>query len=157
MKKIETLKKDAQSNDVICAILNNSDIIIDTLTDNERLKIVVYNEIKKAIDSKTHKAVLQCNYSCTAHKDAHSFDLIRFVEREKEQCALCNIYIAIKKDAIQCTITVSAHKAYQDALKAHEYDVAKHRKIVTVDTLASEIKTLYAVFNSVNKDNASKK
>ena len=156
MKKIEAMKKDAQSNDVISAILNNSDIIIDALTDAERLKIVVYSEIKKAIDSKTHKAVLQCNYSCTTHKDAHSFDLIRFVECEKEQCALCNIYIAIKKDVIQCTITVSAHKAYQDALKAHEYDVVKHRKIVTVDALVNEIKTLYAIFNSVNRDKTSK-
>lgn len=151
MKKIEALRKDAQSNDVISAILNNSDIIIDTLTDNERLKVAVYSEIKKAIDNDTHEAILQCNYDCTKHADAHSFDLIRFVEKQKHQNALANVYITIKKDVIYCNITVSAHKAYQDALKAHEYDTVKHRKVVTIDKLASELKTLYAIFYSTHK------
>ena len=151
MKKIETLKKYAKHDDVISNVLHNDAILINALTDTERLKIAVYCEIARALNNDTHEAILQCNYDCTKHADAHSFDLIRFVEKNKHQNALCNIYTAIKKDAIQCTITVSAHKAYQQALANAEYDVAKHRKVVTIDKLTTEIKTLYSIFYSTHK------
>lgn len=151
MKKIETLKKYAKYDDVISNVLHNDAILISALTDTERLKITVFCEVARALNNDTHEAILQCNYDCTKHADAHSFDLIRFVEREKHQNALCNIYISIKKDVIYCNITVSAHKTYQKALQDAQYDIVKHRKVVTLDTLTTEIKTLYAIFASVHK------
>ena len=151
MKKFEEMKTRAQDNKYVTEVLNNADINVETLPPTERLKVVAYREIAQAISNDTHIAVLQCNYECTKHPDAHPFDLIRFVEKEKHQNALTNIYISIKGNKVYCKLTVSAHKAYQQALAKAGYDTVKHCKTVAMDKIASEIKTLYALFNGINK------
>ena len=151
MKKFEEMKTLAQDNKYVAKALGNAAINIETLTPTERLKVVAYREIAQAISNDTHEAVLQCNYECTKHPDAHPFDLIRFVEREKRQNALTNIYISIKGNKVYCKLTVSAHKAYQQALAKAGYDIVKHYKTVAVNDLAAEVKTLYAIFRSAHE------
>ena len=131
-------------------ILNNEDVFIDSLTKSELLKVVIYNEIKKAIDNDTHEAILQCNYDCTKHQESNSYNLIRFVEKAKHQNALTNIYITVKKDKVFCKCTVSANKTYQSALEKANYNIVKHFKVVELSELTNEIKTLYAIFNSTH-------
>ena len=131
-------------------ILNNEDIFTESLTKNELLKVVIFNEIKKAIDNDTHEAILQCNFDLTQHQESNAYNLIRFVERAKHQNALTNIYITVKKDLILCKCTVSAHKNYQDALQKADYNIQKHFKVVELKDLTNEIKTLYSIFNSTH-------
>jgi hypothetical protein len=121
-----------------------------SLTKSELLKVVIYNEIKKAIDNDTHEAILQCVYDCKKSEFANSYNLIRFVEKEKHQNALTNIYITVKQDTVFCKCTVSANKTYQDALAKANYNIIKHFKIVELKDLTNEIKTLYAIFNSTH-------
>ena len=131
-------------------ILNNEDIFIDSLTNSELLKVVIFNEIKKALDNDTHECILQCNYDCTQHAESNAYNLIRFVEKAKHQNALTNIYITVKKDLIFCKCTVSANKTYQDALEKAGYNIVKHFKTVELKDLTNEIKTLYSIFNSTH-------
>lgn len=131
-------------------ILANDDIFIDSLTKSELLKVVIYNEIKKALDNDTHEAILQCNFDCTQHQESNAYNLIRFVEKAKHQNALTNIYITVKKDTVFCKCTVSANKVYQEALSKANYNIVKHFKTVELKDLANEIKTLYAIFNSTH-------
>ena len=123
---------------------------IGEIAKSELLKVVIYNEIKKALDNNTHQAILQCNYDCTKHQEANAYNLIRFVEKAKHQNALTNIYITVKKDDIFCKCTVSANKAYQQALEKADYNIVKHFKTVKLEDLTNEIKTLYAIFNSTH-------
>ena len=131
-------------------ILNNEDIFIDSLTNSELLKIVIFNEIKKAIDNDTHECILQCNFDATQHNESNAYNLIRFVEKAKHSNALTNIYITVKKDTVFCKCTVTANKIYQDALQKANYNIAKHFKVVELKDLTNEIKTLYAIFNSTH-------
>lgn len=131
-------------------ILANDDIFIESLTKNELLKVIIYNEIKKALDNDTHEAILQCNYDATQHAEANAYNLIRFVEKAKHSNALTNIYITVKQDKIFCKCTVTANKTYQEALAKANYNIAKHFKTVELADLTNEIKTLYAIFNSTH-------
>ena len=131
-------------------ILANDDIFVESLTKSELLKVVIYNEIKKAIDNDTHTAILQCNYDCTQHNESNAYNLIRFVEIAKHQNALTNIYITVKQDKVFCKCTVSSNKVYQDALAKADYNIVKHFKVVELKDLTNEIKTLYSIFNSTH-------
>jgi CDGSH-type Zn-finger protein len=133
------------------AILANDDVFIDSLTKSELLKVVIFGEIKKALDNDTHEAIIQCNYDCTQHSESNAYNLIRFVEKAKHQNALTNIYVTIKKDTVLCKCTVSANKTYQDALEKAGYNILKHFKTVELKDLAAEIKTLYAIFTSTHQ------
>lgn len=134
----------------VTKILNNEDIFVTSLTKSELLKVVIYNEIKKALDNDTHECILQCNYDCAKNVDSNAYNLIRFVEKAKHQNALTNIYITVKQDKIFCKCTVSANKVYQDALQKANYNIVKHFKTVELNELTNEIKTLYAIFNSTH-------
>ena len=134
----------------VTKILANKDIIVTSLTKSELLKVVIFNEIKKALNNDTHECVLQCNYDCTQYQYTNAYNLIRFVEKAKHQNALTNIYITVKQDKIFCKCTVTANKAYQDALQKANYNIVKHFKIVELKDLTNEIKTLYTIFKSTH-------
>ena len=65
MKKYETLKKTLAtvSNEEINAIINNSNINADDLSEFEKLSVLMYAELEKALRTKEHKLLLDCNYS----------------------------------------------------------------------------------------------
>lgn len=152
-KMLTDVKKLAElaTREYCTTVLANEDIFIDSLTNGELLKVAIYGEIKKALDNDTHEAILQCNYDCTQHSESNAYNLIRFVEKAKHQNALTNIYVTVKKDAILCKCTVSANKAYQDALAQAGYNTAKHFKTVDLKDLTAEIKALYAIFHSTHQ------
>lgn len=134
----------------VTKILANKDIFTQSLTKSELLKVVIFNEIKKALDNDTHEAILQCNFDCTQHPDANAYNLIRFVERAKHQNALTNIYITVKHDKIFCKCMISAHKTYQDAFAKADFDIVRHCKIVELKDLTNTVKIIYSVFNSTH-------
>ena len=82
------------------SILNNDDIFTESLTKSELLKVVIFNEIKKAIDNDTHECILQCNFDATQHNESNAYNLIRFVEKAKHSNALTNIYITVKQNKV---------------------------------------------------------
>lgn len=147
-EKLEKLATIENVQNIFNAI--ECDMFAKSLTKSELLKVVIYNEIRKMFNEKdTHCAILQCCYALTKHQDSNSYNLIRVVEKEKQQNALTNIYITVKQNKVFCKCTVSANKAYQDILKDNDYDIVKHYKTVELENLANEIKTLRAIFKSV--------
>lgn len=65
MKKYETLKKELEtvSNEELQNIINNNDIIIESLTQFEKMSVLMFRELEKALRTKEHQLVLDCNYS----------------------------------------------------------------------------------------------
>lgn len=65
MKKLETLKKNLETvtDETLAAIINNEDIDLATLTAADRLSVLMYEELAKALKTKEHQLLLDCNYA----------------------------------------------------------------------------------------------
>lgn len=71
MKKYETLKKELATvtTEQLQSIIKNDDVIIDSLTDFEKLSVLMFNELEKALRTKEHQLVLDCNYANSKNSD----------------------------------------------------------------------------------------
>lgn len=64
MKKIETIKKSVETitSEELAAIINNNDVILTSLSKNEKMYVLMFAELEKALRTKEHKLLLDCNY-----------------------------------------------------------------------------------------------
>lgn len=64
MRKLDTLKKalETTTDAELAAIINNNDVILTSLTKNERMFVLMFAELEKALRTKEHQLVLDCNY-----------------------------------------------------------------------------------------------
>ena len=113
MKKLDTLKKmlvdiDSQT---LADIVQNDDIVIDDLTEFEKLSILMYNEIAKSINSKSHKLLLDCNFADS--KNVQNDILLVDYYRLAVNNSMIQIYVKRNSFAI-CT---SASKANREQFK----------------------------------------
>ena len=69
MKKLDTIKKmldtmtEEELNKTLTDIINNNDVIVKTLSKAEKQSVLMFAEIEKALRTKEHQLVLDCNYS----------------------------------------------------------------------------------------------
>jgi len=63
-KKLETLVKNFETltDDVLNEIVDCADVDVSTLTDREKFSCLVFSEMRKALETKSHTLMLDCNY-----------------------------------------------------------------------------------------------
>lgn len=107
-KKLETLVKnfEALTDDVLNEIVNCPDVDVTTLTEREKFSCLVFDEMRKALETKTHKLMLDCNYpQSNMHNKSDKqlakgqeqqwlVDYYRLVSKEGKQKSLIQIYVA---------------------------------------------------------------
>ena len=62
LKNIAAATAKATDNELI-TIVDNSNVAIDTMTDDEKFSVMIYSELAKALKSKDYALLLDCNYS----------------------------------------------------------------------------------------------
>lgn len=110
MKKYEALKKELEtiSNEDLIAIVSNEAIIIDSLTDFEKMCLLMFRELEKALRTKEHKLVLDCNY---AHSKFAQNDILKV---DYYRLAIANSMIQIYARHNSFRICTSASKANRE-------------------------------------------
>ena len=107
-KKLETLVKDFETltDDVLNAIVDCPNIDVTTLTDREKFSCLVFQQMSRALETKNHKLMLDCNYpQSNMHNKSEKqlakgqepqwlVDYYRLVSTEGKQKSLIQIYVA---------------------------------------------------------------
>lgn len=153
MKKLDTLKKmlnDENINATLADIINNSDIDINDLSDFEKLSVLMFNEIAKAVKTKEHCLVLDCNYSNSkfAQNDILKVDYYRLA------IANAMIQIYVRKNSFR--ICTSASKANREQFAQLENDLhfvtkydSKTKRAKTTERINISYDDIVAVIKSV--------
>lgn len=158
MKKLETLKKALAdiTNEALADIINNDNVDIDSLTEFEKLSVLMYAEFEKALRTKEHKLLLDCNFADS--KNVKNDILLVDYYRLAINNAMIQVYV--KRNSF--SICTSASKANREQFKALENDlhfVTKYdkktnrakttqRNNISYDELVSIIKSVIAVLEN---------
>lgn len=164
MKKLDTLKKALESieNEALESIIDNVDVDVDTLTKSEKLFVLMFAEIEKALRTKEHRLVLDCNYS-NSKNEVLRVDYYRL--------AIANSMIQIYCKT-NCTFAVctSASKANREQFKTLEnelhfvtkYDTKTQRAKTTqrsniaYEDIVNVVKSVIAVLENTATQKAQK-
>ena len=106
-KKLETLVKDFETltDDMLNAIVDCPDIEVDTLTDREKFSCLVFEQMSRALENKSYKLMLDCNYpQSNKHNKSEKqlakgqepewlVDYYRLCSKEGKQKSLIQIYV----------------------------------------------------------------
>lgn len=158
MKKLETLKTalEAVTDETLAAIIDNPDVIIKTLTPAQKLSVLMYAEFAKALKTKEHQLLLDCNYADS--KNVQNGILLVDYYRLAIHGAMIQVYVKKNSFAI-CT---SASKANREQFEALENDLhftikydkktgrakTTQRNGLTYDELVPTIKAVIAVLEN---------
>ena len=158
MKNLDTLKKalDTTTDEVLATIINNSDVDPADLTPAEKLSVLMYAEFAKALKTKEHQLLLDCNYADS--KNAQNGVLLVDYYRLAVHGAMIQVYV--KKSSFG--VCTSASKANREQFLALENDlhfVTKYdkktgrakttqRNGITYDELVPVIKAVIAVLEN---------
>lgn len=166
MKKIETLKKMLADENIIATladIIKNDDIDIDSLSDFERLSVLMYAEIAKAVNSKSHTLLLDCNFADSKNVQNN----VLLVDYYRLAVNNCMIQVYVKKNSFAiCTSASKANRAQFEALEndlhfVTKYDNKTHRakttqrNAIAYDEIASVIKQVIAVLETTAQNKAT--
>ena len=114
MKKLETLRTAAETvtNETLAAIIANEDVDLDTLTAADKLSVLMYAELAKALKTKEHQLLLDCNYADS--KNAQNGILLVDYYRLASHGSMVQIYV--KRNSF--SVCTSASKANRDQFAA---------------------------------------
>ena len=185
-KKLENLVKDFETltDEMLKDIVNCPDIEVDTLSDKEKFSCLIYEQMSRALETKSHKLMLDCNYpqSNKHHKSEKQLakgqepewlvDYYRLVSKEGKQKSLIQIYVSAnpKKGSCNFTLCTSCAKdnlAQFEALRDELHfepvpkkgDGAKTSRRVNVgyDELVAVCKAVTAILANTEKARAEAK
>jgi hypothetical protein len=157
MKKLETLKTALESitNEALASIINNNDVEIDSLTQSERLAVLMYAELAKALKTKEHQLLLDCNYADS--KNAQNGILLVDYYRLAAHGSMIQIY-AKKNSFAVCTSASKANRAQFAALEELQFVTKYDKKTgrakttqrngISYEDLVSVVKSVLAVLES---------
>lgn len=119
MKKLETLKNalETVTAEALAEIIANEDVNPDDLTPAERLSVLMFNEFAKALRTKEHQLLLDCNYADS--KNAQNGILLVDYYRLAIHGAMIQVYV--KRNTFN--ICTSASKANREQFAALEDDL----------------------------------
>jgi hypothetical protein len=161
MKKLDTLKKMLADIDTqtLADIVQNDDIVIDDLSEFEKLSILMYNEIAKSINCKAYKLLLDCNFADSKNRqnDILLVDYYRLAVNN----SMIQIYVKRNSFAI-CTSASKANREQFATLENDLHFVTKYdkktqrakttqRNNISYDDIVSVIKQVIAVLESTAK------
>ena len=163
MKKYETLKKTLETTEentlliMLSDIIKNDDIIAKALTKNERMSVLVFNELQKALNNKKYSIIMNCNYS-NSKKSAYDMTYYNIAISNR----MIQIYYKAQKNAFDiCTSCAKCYREQFDKLEElnfHiKYDKNKRaktteRKTISYDDITNVIKSLIAILENITTD-----
>jgi hypothetical protein len=166
MKKLETLKKELATVtlEALADIVKNEALDIEALTEKEKLCVLMYRELAKALDTKEHKLLLDCNFADS--KNVQNEILLVDYYRLAVNNRMIQIYC--KKDYFD--ICTSASKANREALAELEAELhfvtkydkktnrakTTYRNRIAYDELVDIVKQVIAVLEATATNKQSK-
>lgn len=186
-KKLDNLLKDyeALTDEILAEIVNCPDIDVTSLTDREKFSCLVFQQMSRALDTKAHKLMLDCNYpQSNMHNKSDKqlakgqepqwlVDYYRLVSRDGKQKSLIQIYVKTNPAKGTCLfdLCTSCAKgnleqfvALQDELhfepvgkKGGEGAKTTRRLNVTYEELVDVCKAVVAVLANTEKAKAEAK
>ena len=128
-KNLETIFAEAKeiTNETIANIINNEIIDETSLTEREKVSVLVYEDLAKALDTKDRKLVLDCNYAASKfhnHKDESQdqwlVDYYRLVPTANVNSTLIQFYVSISlnKGVVTFRLCTSCAKMNRDQFEA---------------------------------------
>lgn len=176
-KNLETIFAEAKeiTNETIATIINNEVIDETSLTEREKVSVLVYSELAKALDTKDRKLVLDCNYAASKfhnHKDESQdqwlVDYYRLVPTANVNSTLIQFYVSVSltKSTVAFRLCTSCAKmnreqfeALQDELhftikwdKEHTRAKTSTRVNVSYDEIIDVVKAVCAVLASTRAE-----
>lgn len=164
MKKLDTLKKmlETISNDELNAIINNSAVSADDLTQFEKLSVLMYAELAKALKTKEHQLLLDCNFADS--KNVKNDILLVDYYRLAINNAMIQIYVKKNSFAV-CTSASKANREQFAQLENDLHFVTKYdkktnrakttqRNNISYDELVAVVKAVIAVLENTATNKA---
>jgi hypothetical protein len=180
-KKIETLVKNFETlnDDILNEIVHCEDVDVSTLSDREKFSCLVFEEMRKALETKSYSLVLDCNYpkSNKHHKSEKQLakgqtpewlvDYYRLVSKDGK--SLIQIYVKANPKSGTCKFQLNTSCAKDNLAQfislrdeLHFEPVGKkdggtkttQRNGVDYDELVAVCKAVYAVLNNTTKKKA---
>ncbi len=119
-KKLETLVKNFETltDDILNEIVNCPDVDVTTLTDREKFSCLVFSEMRKALDTKSHELMLDCNYPLSGmHNKSEKqlakgqepqwlVDYYRLVSKGDKPKSLIQIYVSANPKNGSCKFSL---------------------------------------------------
>ena len=119
-KKLENLMKDFETltDDILNDIVNCPDVDVTTLTDREKFSCLVFQQMSRALENKSYKLMLDCNYpQSNKHNKSEKqlakgqtpewlVDYYRLVSKEGKQKSLIQIYVSANPKNGNCSFTL---------------------------------------------------
>lgn len=186
-KKLENLVKDLETltDDLLNEIVDCPDVDVSTLTDKEKFSCLVYQQMSRALENKSYKLVLDCNYpQSNKHNKSEKqlakgqepewlVDYYRLCSKEGKQRSLIQIYVKTNPKTGSCLFDLCTSCArdnlaqfialrdelHFEPLKKSGGDGAKTsaRKNVTYDELVAVCKAVTAILANTEKARAEAK
>lgn len=180
-KKLETLVKNFETltDDILNEIVNNEEVDVSTLSDREKFSCLVFAEMKKALETKSHELVLDCNYSQSKKHNKKDpadnkwlVDYYRLVSKDNKNASMIQFYVSAnpKKSSCSFTLCTSCAKANLEQFLALRDDLqfapltdksgrpkTTTRKGIQYDELVDVVKAVCAVLaNNAKKEEPKK-
>lgn len=166
MKKLDTLKKmlDSVTLEELQAIVNNEDVDCDSLTEFEKLSVLMYAEIAKAVNNKSHTLLLDCNFADS--KNVQNNVLLVDYYRLAVNNSMIQVYVKKNSFAI-CTSASKANREQFITLENELHFTTKYdkktmrakttqRNNISYEEIVSVIKQVIAVLETTAQNKESK-
>ena len=157
MKKLDTLKTalDTVTDETLAAIINNTDIKPEDLSPAEKLSVLMYEEFAKALKTKEHQLLLDCNYADS--KNVQNTVLRVDYYRLAAHGSMIQIYVKKNSFAV-CTSASKANReqfaALDDLKFVTKYDAktgrakTTQRTGITYEELVPTVKAVIAILGN---------
>lgn len=158
MKKLDTLKKELENidNEELKNIINNENVDIDSLSEFEKLSVLMYRELSKAINNKKYNLLLDCNY-------ANSKNEILLVDYYRLAVANSMIQVYVRKNSFRiCTSASKSNREKFSQLENELHFITKYDKKtnraktterinISYDDIVNVIKQVIAILEDTTK------
>lgn len=153
MKSLKTLQNEVKTitNEELAAIINNEDVDVEPLSEHEKLSVLIYRELAKALNTKNRELVLDCNYSNSKNT---------YLKVDYFRLAVYNVMIQIycnKKSFMICT---SCSKANREILEERAEELkftikrdkktgrakTAERRNISYEEVVNVVKSLISIF-----------
>jgi hypothetical protein len=163
MKKIETLKKilETVTDDELKAIAQNDDIIYKSLKQSEKMSLLMFNELERALRTKEHRLMLDCNFA-DSRNSVLKVDYYRLAISN----SMIQIYYKSNNTFAVCTSASKANREKFSQLESDLHFVTKYdsktqrakttqRTAIAYDDIVSVVKQVIAILESTATERAT--
>lgn len=170
MKKLENINKTMTAeniNDIIAEIVNNDNVDVSTLSDREKFCVLIYAEMRKALDNKSNKLLLDANYAQSKFHNTEQYkvDYFRYISTDTTNDTMIQFYVSANNKTNKCKFRVcfscaKTVRAQQKALEENHFTVQYNKKTNRAKTtqrtnidyteIVSVVKTICSILASAN-------